>query len=224
MDRFDRLELALASLGLRLPSPVLVLVGGAARIDPGVSDPLLHLFQVLAPWLDHHGVTVIDGATAYGVMALMGAARRHTGARFPLLGVAAAGTVARPEGPPGLGAELEPNHSHFLLVPGARWGDESPWISAAASALSQGLPAITLVAAGGEVTRLDVAIGLAAARPHLVIAGSGGTADALARWIRTGEPVPEMSLGGSERVLVEVLDLARAGDALPDLLSRIFCV
>jgi hypothetical protein len=212
---------ALASLGLAETRPVLVLVGGASNLDPSVSEPLLRLFEHLAPRLDRAGAAVVDGATAYGVMALMGLARQRTGARFPLLGVAAIGTVDVPTagvgGPKGT-ATLDPHHSQLILVPGTRWGDESPWISASAAVLAGPHPSLTLVAAGGEVTRLDVALALDARRPLLVIAGSGGTADQLARWRRGGAPPPEMSPSQTDLDLIRVLDLGDPA-AVADLVS-----
>lgn len=219
----DELEAALGALGLRAPSPVLALVGGASGLDPELSGRLLALFETLCPWLDRFNATVVDGGTAYGVMALMGQARRNSKARFPLLGVAAARTVARP-GSDDRGAALDPNHTHILLVPGTRWGDESIWISDVAQTLACGLPSLTLVAGGGEVTRLDVINGLRARRPLLVISGSGGTADALARWHRGGEQLPGAQFGAAERDLIEVVDLDRAPRELPGLLLRTLAV
>jgi len=217
----DDLRAALAALGLRIPSPVLVLVGGASGLDSEVAGRLLALFESLCPCLDRLEASVVDGGTAFGVMALMGQARGRTRARFPLLGVAAVGTVARP-GSGGGGASLDPSHTHILLAPGTRWGDESVWISDAAEALSGGLPTLTLAAAGGEVTRLDVLNSLRARRPVVVIAGSGGTADALARWRRGGGQIPDVQLDPAARDLIEVLDLGDAARTLPDLLLRTF--
>lgn len=222
VDGAAELSRSLAALGLPRPRPVLVLVGGAANLDPSVAAPLLRLFEDLAAVLDRAGAALIDGATAYGVMELAGQARRATGARFPLVGVAAIGTVEVPglaAGGPCGSATLDPHHSHFVLVPGARWGDESHWISACARVLAGGLPSLTLVAAGGEVTRLDVAHSLDAQRPLLVIGASGGTADQLARWRGGGEPPPGMRLGPAELGLIEVLDLADPG-AVVDRVSR----
>lgn len=217
---------ALAGLDLAQARPVLVLVGGASNLDPSVAEPLLRLFEHLAPRLDRAGAAVVDGATAYGVMALMGLARYRTGARFPLLGVAAIGTVdvsnAGIGGPKGT-ATLDPHHSHVILVPGTRWGDESPWISASAAALAGPRPSLTLVAAGGEVTRLDVAQALGTRRPLLVIAGSGGTADQLARWRRGGAPPPGMSPSQTDLGLIQVLDLDDPA-AVGDLVSAILGV
>ena len=188
----DELPEALSRLGLALTRPVLVLVGGASGLDTAVADRLLVLFRDrLVPLLDQLGAAVLDGGTDAGVMALMGQARRAAGARFPLVGVAARGTVRMPGEPMSAGAALEPNHSHWLLVPGGSWGDEIPWMNAAAVLLGAGHGSATLVAAGGRITKLDVDASLEQGRATLLLAGSGGTADAIgSRSSRTGRPHP----------------------------------
>jgi hypothetical protein len=214
---------AFAALGLAGPRPVLVLVGGAANLDQQLAYPLLNLFESLAPWLQRTGTVVIDGGTAYGVMELIGLARRRTGNLFPLVGVAAIGTVEVPSpevGVPTGTSVLDPNHSHFILVPGCRWGDESPWISAAAEALADGMPTLTLVAAGGNVTGLDVTWSLRAGRPVGVIAGTGGTADRLADWGRGGDPPTGMALGEKDLRLIRTLALEDPG-GVGDLICEI---
>jgi hypothetical protein len=112
------------------------------------------------------------------------------------------------------GTPLEPNHSHFLLVPGEDWGAESPWIAAAAPALAGACGRATLVAGGGRVTGLDVEAGLAAGTATLVLAGSGGTADSLALRLRNG------SRGSAPDMLTSLrfLELADADQTLPDIL------
>jgi len=232
------LRAALADLGLIDPRPVLVLVGGASNIAPAVADALLDIFRRLAPLLDGLGITLVDGGTAFGVMAAMGQARQDLGASFPLIGVAARGTVS-PADPPtrwvqvmpdpgpgdsavGEGARLDPNHSHLILVPGDQWGDESPWIDATAACLADGCPTLTLVAAGGRITRLDVLQGLGSGRPLIVIAGTGGVADEIADWCRDGRAIPDLPLTDAERPLIEVVDLAVASERLAVRLTRTF--
>jgi hypothetical protein len=99
---------------------------------------------------------------------------------FPLIGVAAIGNVAVPGEAPGPdAAQLEPNHSHFLLVAGESWGEESPWIARLASALANGEPSLTLLVNGGEISWTDVSASIAEGRSIVAVAGSGGTADAV---------------------------------------------
>ncbi len=72
-------------------------------------------------------MAVVDGGTDAKVMGLMGRARNEARADFPLIEVARASVVTLPhqslQGARTL--EVEPHHTHFLLVPGSRWGDEA---------------------------------------------------------------------------------------------------
>ena len=117
---------------------------------------------------------------------------------------------------------LDPHHSHFLLVPGDRWGDESPWLMAAAERLAAGCGTLLLVAGGGEVTRHDVQQRLSQGGRVLALAGSGGTADALVAWRRGEGPPPLDDPGVPDPALVEALDLLTSGERLPGLLARAF--
>jgi hypothetical protein len=78
--------------------------------------------QILSA-LDGWGAAIVDGGTDSGVMRVMGRVRDATSASFPLIGVAAMGNVIAPgiRAQPDA-AELEPHHTHFVLVPGAVWG------------------------------------------------------------------------------------------------------
>jgi hypothetical protein len=158
-------------------------------------------------------------------MALMGEAALGTG--LPLLGVAARGTLRLPgqgaEGPGADGgpevADPDPGHGRFLLVPGTDWGDESPWIAAVASILAGERPSLTLVVGGGEVTVRDLREGLSLGRPALILAGTGGTADAAAARVRADRAAACDLPEGTDR-LVEVMDLGQAAMALPPLLRQ----
>ena len=102
-------------------------------------DRLGPLFESgLLPVITRLGAVAIDGGTWSGVMRLLGEARSDAGAGFPLVGVAAVGTVTLPGGQPPQddAAPLDPDHSHFVLVPGDDWGAESSWIARVATALA----------------------------------------------------------------------------------------
>jgi hypothetical protein len=185
------LSSALRELGIDYPRPTVVLVGGASGVS---SDELTHLHQffvkVLAPLAESAGAAIIDGGTDAGVMRLMGQARAEIKAMFPLIGVAATGTIAlsldvlaRPHN-----ELLEPHHSHFMLVPGSQWGDESSWIAHVADELAGRKPSVTVLVNGGEIAWDDIAESVRATRPVIVIEGSGRTADTLASAMR-GEQV-----------------------------------
>lgn len=177
------LPAAFAFLDLPLPRPVLVVIGGASRLSRADQRLVRSLFiKVLAPLARALNAIVIDGGTDAGIMQMMGRARQKSRARFPLLGIAPVGCVALPDHPllNDEMAHLEPNHTHFLLVPGYEWGDESSWIARVASLLSQDKPSATILINGGEISWLDARQNVDEGRPLIAIAGSGRTADALA--------------------------------------------
>jgi hypothetical protein len=215
------LPAALAQLGLTGSHPVLVLVGGANGLDPVLYAPLLALLRDLVPVLREVGALVVDGGTESGVMALMGQAVAGSG--LTLLGVVAAGTLrlpGNPESGPGDGrAGPDPNHHRFLLVPGEGWGDESPWLAAAASAVAGGRASLTLVIGGGKVTLRDLREGLRLGRPALILAGTGGTANAVADALNAAD-LSAFDLPPGAAALCRVVDLANANRDLPVLLRQ----
>ena len=199
----------LNALGFQDNSPVLVLVGGASGISESDMNYLQKLFvDVLAPLIQSLGVVVIDGGTDAGIMKLIGKARTHIGANFPLLGVAAIDTVVLPDRAPASAdaAPLEPNHTHFLLVPGSQWGDESPWIAKVASTLAKNCPSLTIAINGGNVTWLDLSYSVAANRPIITLAGSGRTADKLAAALH-GQITDERAIDILATGQVQAIDL-----------------
>jgi len=174
---------AVAGLRLRGRRPVLVVVGGAAGLDEAGKKRLYTLFShALLPFIASRQAIVVDGGTDAGVMQLLGRARAEAGACFPLVGVAPEKKVILPGdgAEPGDRAPLEQNHSHFVLVPGSSWGDESPWLSWVATKIAGSAPSVTVLINGGEIAFQDVAHSLEAHRPVLVIAGTGRTADRIA--------------------------------------------
>lgn len=89
---------ALANIGLASSHPILVIVGGASQISDADFISIQSLFvEVLAPIAETLGVYVVDGGTDAGVMRLIGYARSHIKAQFPLIGVAPMGKVILPE-------------------------------------------------------------------------------------------------------------------------------
>lgn len=219
-----KLSALLESLGLDLPRPALVVVGGAGGITEEVMEDLRSLFvDVLAPLVESIGGVVVDGGTDSGVMKLMGVARQQTHGTFPLIGVAASGTVIHPalnDPPPEEGAPLEPNHTHFVIVPGAVWGDESPWIARVANAISQSSPSVTVLVNGGRITRQDAHNSVRASRPVIVLAGSGRMADEIAAASR-GELGSEHS-DLIESGLIHTIDVSADAETLLEQLKGMF--
>lgn len=177
---------ALGALGLMPPRPTVVVVGGAGGLEEADLDRLRSLFtEAIVPAIQAHHAAGVDGGTLSGVMRLFGETRAAAGAGFPLVGVAAEGTVLLPGDAcsgdvcSGGQAELETRHSHFVIVPGDQWGDESPWIARAATILAGGAPSITVLINGGQIALDDVERSREAGREVIVIEGSGRSADAL---------------------------------------------
>jgi hypothetical protein len=88
--------------------------------------------------------------------------------------------VILPGGQPPRRTRLDPDHSHFLLVPGDEWGAEARWIARVATVLAGDTPSATVLINGGEIAYSDVERSVAAGRSVLAVAGSGRTADHLA--------------------------------------------
>jgi hypothetical protein len=224
VHRSDDLSQTLKKIGFYSASPTLVIVGGASGINHDYFNKLRSLFtEVLAPLAQTLGVAVIDGGTDAGVMQLIGQARAVTASNFSLIGVAAVGTVIMPNAntpPPPDGAPLEPNHTHFLLVPGSLWGDEAPWIAKVASTLAVEAPSATILINGGGIAWQDVYNSVRANRPVVVIAGSGRTADDLAAAIR-GEKVSDRADELVRSGLLQAVDLSDGLDPIAQTLFEL---
>jgi hypothetical protein len=178
------LKPALAALGLDSPRAVLVLVGGAAGLDADGLRRLEPIFaDAIVPVAERHGACVLDGGTDAGVMRLMGRAREAVSASFPLVGVLVEALAADLDkhgaAPADEPERLEPRHSHFVLVDGSRWGDESPWLAAAAGIVAGDAPVVTLIVNGGEVAWADAELSIATERALIAVSGSGRAADEL---------------------------------------------
>lgn len=216
----DDLPRVLEAAGLS-GGPVLVLVGGAGGLAVDEEARLSDLIRdYLVPVIVRNGAMVVDGGTDSGIMRAIGWARSDAGAMFALIGVASSGTVQSPERAPGAEgkAEVDPNHTHIVLVPGHNWGDESPWLSKVASTLSIGHRSATILFNGGEIAYSDVHHSLNEGRPVIVLAGSGRTADAIASAER-GPSTDERAARIAASPLVQVVS-AENPAALAGLVSE----
>jgi SLOG in TRPM, prokaryote len=217
------LEAAARALGLG-HRPCLVVVGGASRMSPEEVEFLRAPFEdVLAPAAGRLQAVVLDGGTDAGVMRLMGEARAAVSGKFPLVGV-----VVDALAPHGSGiadpdaCELEPHHTHFVLVPGSRWGEEAEWLACLTSVIAGSAGSATVVANGGQVAWRDVRHSVQAGRPVIALAGSGRTADVLAAAVR-GQESDRRAGGLVGSGLVRVVDLTDRNElsrVLHDLLGE----
>jgi SLOG in TRPM, prokaryote len=200
----------------------LVVVGGASGMSPRETHCLGPLFRdVLAPLAEQLGATVIDGGTNVGVMRLMGSARGQGGWHFPLIGVIVDELVNCSSASRAEAVDLEPNHTHFVLVPGSEWGEEAPWLADFATAVAASKGSATVLVNGGEIAMADVRHSIDVGRHVVALDGTGRTADALAaaaRGERADDSVTALAASGIIHV-VDSSDRNELAWLLDDLLS-----
>jgi hypothetical protein len=119
---------------------------------------------------------VVDGGTQAGIMAEIGKQRKRNHFSFPLVGVVFDNLLLKEESK----SILDPNHTHFFLVPGEDWGDESSWISKIATAIAGNEKSITVLVNGGNISKTDVEYSLLENRPAVIMRGTGRMADEIA--------------------------------------------
>ena len=184
-----RSDLAQAASELKLAGsyPVIVLIGG--DIDEHQANATRQALHTIARIAEDLHAVILCGGTELGVMAEIGQIRSQNSYTFPLVGVTPEELVTWPGGPLNtkflwLGKErwqLEAHYSHFILVPGSEFGDESLWIGDTAILLSKGHQSVTILINGTEVSRQDIDVSLENGRPVMALSNSGRLADELAR-------------------------------------------
>lgn len=178
-------------LGLESPTPTIFVMGGAGLMTPeSVEATRTAVEGGVAQFAAERKLPVIDGGTAAGVMAMLGAACREHAYAFPLIGVAPETQVHYPTSILNGAEPLEENHTHFVLTDGDEFGAESEMIAQLAYALSgRGVQQVLgLIINGGEIARRE-AYRCAVAEPRfpmLILEGSGRLADDLAAGYRAG--------------------------------------
>jgi hypothetical protein len=178
---------ALSELHLNETHPVIVLIGG--QIDEPQADTTRQAIQTIARIAHDMNALIICGGTDMGIMAEIGQVHSKRGYTFPLIGIAPEELVTWKDGPASTkklwwGKQrwpLEPNYTHFILVPGSKFGDESSWITAAASLLSKDHHSVTVLINGGEISRTDIDFSLQDKRPVIALSRTGRLADELSR-------------------------------------------
>jgi hypothetical protein len=178
---------AIAELDLKGRYPVIVLIGG--ELDGQQTDMTRRAIEMIARTAEDMKAVIICGGTDMGVMAEMGRARSRKKYKFPLVGIAPEELVTWPSGPHtsrflwwgNKRWQLESHHSHFILVPGSQFGDESASIISAATLLSNGRQLVTILINGAEVSRKDIQLSLDNHHRVIILSRTGGLADELAR-------------------------------------------
>jgi hypothetical protein len=168
------------------------LCGGAANMDPERQQSTLAMFAALALLADEgYRLAVGDGGTRAGIMEAAGQARRASGNKFILIGVAPAADV-----PPRGATPTDPNHSHLVTVfdpsapPGDTWGTETKTMYWLFGRLAAGRRSVAVLVNGGKIALTEVRANLEAGRPVITVEGSGRAADAIACLVTGAAPAP----------------------------------
>ena len=212
-DELSELEQGICELNLKNGYPVIVLIGGV--IDDDQADATLRAINTISGIAEDIQAVVICGGTDMGVMAEIGKIRRLLHYKFPLIGIAPEALVAWPGGLQNTKFlwwgkqrwQLESHYSHFILVPGSQFGDESPWIVDAATILSNGHQSVTILINGGEVSRKDIELSLEHGRPVIALSRTGRLADEFSRDPERSKLITIVS-ANDERRIIEVVQAA----------------
>ncbi|NJC98303.1 MAG: hypothetical protein C3F07_17540 [Anaerolineales bacterium] len=169
----SEIQEALKELEIPHPRTVIVLVGGAGGIGFRDKFPMRKAVGVIAQLAEETGSIIVDGGTQAGIMTEIGKQRKRNNFSFPLIGVVFDSLLMQEEA----ASILDPNHTHFILIPGDDWGAESSWISKIATTIAGENKSITVLVNGGRISRHDVEYSILENRPTYVIRGTGRLAD-----------------------------------------------
>jgi hypothetical protein len=201
---------ALRAMGLTTGVPTIVPVGaGSSASQLSRLGPLLE--KVVAAVAESEQATVVGAGDAGGLGEALGQARRRKKAGFPMVGVASDG--AHP-------SDLEPEHSHFVLVPVDHGAGLARWVSAVATAAAGGNRSVAVVAAGGEPAWEAVAAHARAGRLVMAVARTGGVADQLAAAC-AGRPSDPRARALADSGQVFAVDPARGASYVADVLKGV---
>jgi hypothetical protein len=216
-DERSDLAQAISELGLKDQHPVIVLIGGG--IDKREALLTRQAILSVSKIAESMNAVIVCGGTNMGVMAEIGQMRWRKSYHYPLVGVAPEALVTWPGGPRSTKFlwwgekrwQLEPHYSHFILVPGSQFGDESPWIVDTATILSKGNRSVTVLINGGEVSRKDIELSLEQGRHVIALSRTGRLADELSRQPDRDKLITVVPANAEERI-VEIVQAALSVD------------
>jgi len=206
---------AIEELGLKGRYPVIVLIG--SEIDEQQADVTRRAIQTISKTAEDMNAVIVCGGRDIGVMAEIGQIRSQNGYKFPLVAVTPEELVTWPGGPHsakflGWGekrSQLESHYSHFILVPGGQFGDESQWLVDTATILSKDHQSVTILINGGEVSRKDIELSLEMGRPVIALSRTGRLADELASQPNRNKLITVIPANAEQRI-TEVIQAALA--------------
>ncbi len=207
------------TLELPAASGLLMLSGGADQMSNATFEQLAAAFGPVGAALAQAGVTVIDGGTDSGVMALMGRALARGGRTAPYIGVVPAHAEVKPGGPHGEDM-LEPHHSHFVLVESGEWGGETRLMYGLAAYFSAHAPSISILANGGGIALKEAEWNVEQRREIIFLSGSGRLADEVTSGVHRPDTAQRRIAKLVRYDRVTLFDLAQPPEKLVDLIMR----
>ena len=205
-------------LALPPPHATLCLNGGTAELEPELKAQLEKLLvDGVARTAAAEKLTLLTGGTDAGIFALLGSGLAKWGRMAPCIGVVPEGLVAVP-GRAGGDTPLEPHHSHFVLVEGREWGDETATMSALAGELSRERPYVVVFAGGGAITVREMLANTRGGRQMILLAGSGRKTDAVLAVKNGGSAEDEMIAEIAERGRIFPFDMREGAEQLGRLI------
>ena len=215
----ERSELAQALSGLELEGkyPVIVLIGGG--IDKREAEATQRAIVTISEIAENTNAAIVCGGTDMGIMAKIGQIRSKNSYKFPLVGVVPEELISWPGGPRSTKFlwwgkkrwQLEPHYSHFILVPGSQFGDESAWIVDTATTLSKGNRSVTVLINGGEISRKDIDLSLEHGRPVIALSRTGRLADEISRQPKRNKLI-SVAPAHSEQRIIDLVQAALSVD------------
>ena len=215
-DSNDSAENIISALQLQSSKPksiILIFGGASGNLDTSdTSITILHqiLDDVLQYAADNDAI-IIDGGTKSGIMEIVGqrASKIEQSKKPIIIGVAPAGLISlfnstkqednyKNEGDNDRENDkvlLDPNHSHFVLVEGDKWGDETIKLFEIASSLSTSdIPIVALLAGGGRISKKEILFCINQNWPVIVIEKTGYLADEIASYKNQKQTFEKISL------------------------------
>lgn len=198
---------AVSELQLSDSYPVIVLIGGG--IDEQQAAATRQAVRTISRVADEAKALIVCGGTDMGVMAEIGQIRWKGGYTFPLVGITPEELVTWTDGPRSTiflwwgkqRWQLEPHYTHFILVPGGQFGDESPWIVNAATLLSRDHRSVTVLINGGEFSRKDIDLSLEIGRPVIALSRTGRLADELSQDPERNQLIVVVPANGEQQIV-----------------------
>jgi len=202
----------LNALKIHQPKALMIVIGGASELDNSLNARLKFLCNLgIASVAAEEEALIIDGGTQAGIMEMIGQAVADRGHRSILFGVAPSGAVNCPGGPIDSslpqGVPLDSNHSHFVLIEGNNWGDETNMLFKLADELGKNIPVVTILVNGGEIAKQEAWYSTQRGWPLIVLKGSGRTAEAIATfWEKKNAHQWNVTESNLDPKFIEIID------------------